>query len=51
MNMLAVSRGVAFTPGTEGALPEDHLSWKTILGVDSRHEEMPAETREHLTGH
>lgn len=49
--MLAMSRGVAFTPGTEGALPEGHLSGKTVLGMASRQEEMPTETREHLTGH
>lgn len=47
--MLAVRRGAAFTPGTEGALPEGRLSGKTVLSVASRHEEMPSETRGHLT--
>lgn len=48
--MLAVRRGVAFTPGAERALPEGRLSGKTVPGVASRHEEMPAETRGHLAG-
>jgi len=46
-----VRKGLAFTPGAEGAMPEGCPSGKTVLSVASRQREIPTESRGHLAGY